>query len=189
MLMFYWIIHFLRSLCPFPLRWLYWFIQRTQHMTPVVSSTSSRWGGNTELTAENVFVVFFYVVNDGASYLNFCEQVKISKNEEYFSSFLEIVAGVILKHKQIIFLNNILSETCLGLRILNVEVWSKLSVSIRENVEANLENQQGKVYVSNFVVEPFEFGVGCLWLCRLRKLLLAFEFYCGLTLALLFFNH
>jgi hypothetical protein len=92
-------------------------------MTPVVSSTiKAVEAGLIKLTAENVFFVLLDVVHNGACDLNFGKKVEISQNEENLCLLLELVASVILKHKQVPFLCDILSNTCLDLWVLNIEV-------------------------------------------------------------------
>ena len=99
-----------------------------------------------------MFIVLFNVVDNGACDLDFGEQVKVPQNGTHFSRLLELVPGIILEYKKVVLLLNILRDTCYSLRILYVEVGLPLSVSVREDVKADLKNHQGEIYVSDLVI-------------------------------------
>ncbi len=50
-----------------------------------------------------MLVVFLYVVDYGARYLDPREQEEVSKDEEHFAVLVEMGPHVVLKHKEIVF--------------------------------------------------------------------------------------
>ena len=101
-----------------------------------------------------MLVILFYVVNYRTCYLNFSKQVEVPENEENLCRLLELVSCVILEHKKVIVFINVLGDNSLCLRILYAEVRLPLSVSVRKKVKTDLNNHQGKVYISDFVIQP-----------------------------------
>lgn len=108
-----------------------------------------------------MFFIFFDVVDDCSSHLDLREKIEISQDKEHFGRLFKLVASIFLKYEQVIVLYKLLSGTSLRLRVLYAVVGLPKSVSVREDVEANLKDENGEINVRNFVVEPLQLGIDC----------------------------
>ena len=102
-----------------------------------------------------MFFVFLDIVDNCASYLNLREKIEITQDKKHLCWLLKLVPSIILKDKQVIGLYNLLSNTCLRMGVLDAEVWLVKSVPVWEDVEANLQDENGEIDVGNFKIEPF----------------------------------
>lgn len=137
------------------------------------------------LTTEDVFFIFLDIVDNSACHLDFGKKVEIAQDKEYFSWLLKLVASIILKDKQVVVLYKLLGHIGLRLRVLDTVVWLPESVTVWEDVETNLQDENGEVNVGNFKVKPLKFLINR----RSYFCAIGLNVFRGLSPNLLVFNH
>lgn len=86
-----------------------------------------------------MFFIFFNVIYDGPSDLDFCEKVKISQYKKHLATLLKILSHHVLVNLQIVFVFWI--NFLILAALLNVIVRLEASVSKWKNIISDLNNK------------------------------------------------
>ena len=113
-----------------------------------------------------MLVILLDMKNDGASDLNFRQQVEVSQDEEHFALLLEVLLHVLLIDEEVVVHVRVSIESTVTMLVaIENLILAERPVSQRENIIPHLDDEERKVDIGELKVDAFYLAdwSSCVW--------------------------